>query len=125
MALADVVLHEAGHTYGLYHVDTLQGGVLYPESMGLRYSTNNQSEWLADTRFMNQSFDEYSTTAAGGVPRTRTRAMLRQFPGEHGGPGLQGAGAEVGVPANGSRTRRNSSWAGCWDHMITTTTTWP
>lgn len=51
LALADVILHEAGHTYGLSHVESGNAA----ETMGLRYSVK-QSGWLRDTGFMNQSF---------------------------------------------------------------------
>ena len=68
-----------------------KGGVLYPESMGLRYSTNNQSEWLADTRFMNQSFNEYRNHGGGRGPQNTYWTMLRQFPGGTAAPAFQGA----------------------------------
>ena len=51
VALADVVLHEAGHTYGLYHVNSGN----QPETMGWRYSTP-QSQWVADTGFLDRTF---------------------------------------------------------------------
>lgn len=51
LALADVVLHEAGHTWGLYHVES--GSSI--ETMGRRYSLP-QDQWLADTTFVDQSF---------------------------------------------------------------------
>ena len=53
LALADVVLHEAGHTYGLFHVDTVMDGVALPESMGLRYSEPDKALWVQDTSFMD------------------------------------------------------------------------
>lgn len=54
IAMADTVLHEAGHTFGLHHVTS--GTAL--ESMGLRYN-NPSSYWIQDTSFMNQSFGPY------------------------------------------------------------------
>jgi hypothetical protein len=51
LALADVILHEAGHTYGLYHVES----GTQPETMGLRYSTPD-TEWIKDTSFLNEAF---------------------------------------------------------------------
>jgi hypothetical protein len=51
LAMADVVIHEAGHTWGLYHVES----DFNHETMGLRYSTP-QSFWLQDTGFLNRTF---------------------------------------------------------------------
>lgn len=78
MALADVALHEAGHTYGLYHVDCREGGVFYPESMGLRYSAP-QSQWLRDTSFMDRSFPEYLKHGGGNGPQNAFRTMESNF----------------------------------------------
>jgi hypothetical protein len=50
LALADVVLHEAGHTYGLFHVHSGN----HAETMGLRYSTDEN--WDRDTGFLDRSF---------------------------------------------------------------------
>jgi hypothetical protein len=58
LAMSDVFLHEAGHTYGLYHTQVVQNGVLYAESMGLRYSSS-QNQWLRDTSFMDRTFIEF------------------------------------------------------------------
>ena len=51
IAMADVALHEAGHTYGLFHVRSKR----HPETMGLRYSTS-QSFWAQDTSYMDKTF---------------------------------------------------------------------
>lgn len=51
LAMADVVLHEAGHTFGLYHV--VSGQSL--ESMGFRYN-NPSEEWTQDTSFLDETF---------------------------------------------------------------------
>lgn len=51
LATNDIALHEAGHTWGLYHV--LSGS--RPESMGLRYSMP-RSYWLQETTFLNEWF---------------------------------------------------------------------
>ena len=45
VAIADVILHEAGHTYGLHHVDTLVEGTVHLESMGLRYTDTSYKLW--------------------------------------------------------------------------------
>ncbi len=79
LALADVTLHEAGHTYGLYHVDARQDGVLYPESMGLRYSTPDVSRWLADTSFMDRTFGEYLDHGGGRGPQNAYLTLARNF----------------------------------------------
>jgi len=52
LALADVVLHETGHTYGLFHVHSGNHG----ETMGLRYSRDDSEDWVRDTGFLNRSF---------------------------------------------------------------------
>jgi hypothetical protein len=78
MALADVTLHEAGHTYGLYHVNCDQSGVLYAESMGLRYSSA-QSQWLRKTSFMDRMFPEYLNHGSGHGPQNSYRTMKSFF----------------------------------------------
>jgi hypothetical protein len=81
MALADVALHEASHTYGLYHVNCLEGKTLYPETMGLRYSTTDQSEWIRDTGLLDRIFPEYLDHGAGRGPQNAHRTMLMNFSG--------------------------------------------
>lgn len=78
IAIADVVLHEAGHTFGLCHVDTRVNGVALPESMGLRYSSQ-QSEWVQDTWFMDRTFVEHSNHCNGLGSQNSHRTMLRNF----------------------------------------------
>lgn len=51
--MADLILHEAGHTYGLYHVSSPYRN----EAMGLGYSIGAQAGM--DAAFVNQSFPEY------------------------------------------------------------------
>ncbi|MGE3821608.1 MAG: hypothetical protein AB7I30_19530, partial [Isosphaeraceae bacterium] len=97
LALADVVLHEAGHTFGLYHVNTLQDGTLYHESMGLRYSTSDQRRWLADTSFMDRAFNEYSNHGGGRGPQNAFQTMTRNF----SSPGLANPGPEPRFPSGG------------------------
>lgn len=74
LALADVTLHEAGHTFGLYHV---QSGTA-PESMGLRYSTP-QSMWLTDTRFVDQAFAELPGHGGGRGSQNSFQYMMQTF----------------------------------------------
>ncbi len=77
-ALADVALHEAGHTYGLVHVDVRQGDALFPDTMGLRYSAS-QDQWVRDTTFVDRTFVELDSD--GGVVRVQNsyQAMLAAF----------------------------------------------
>lgn len=74
IALSDVTLHEAGHTFGLYHV---QSGTA-PESMGLRYNTP-QSSWVTDTRFVDQAFNELPGHGGGRGPQNAYQYMLQTF----------------------------------------------
>lgn len=60
IALADVVLHEAGHTWGMWHVAS--GSDL--ETMGLRYNTSS-SFWVQNTSFLNV---QYAAYVSGGQP---------------------------------------------------------
>lgn len=75
IALSDVTLHEAGHTFGLYHVQSGDAS----ESMGLRYSTP-QSEWLRDTRFVDQAFNELPGHGGGRGLQNTYQTMLGLFP---------------------------------------------
>jgi hypothetical protein len=82
LALADVTLHEAGHTYGLHHVNTRQSGQLYPESMGLRYTTSTQSEWVQNTSFMDRTFVAYVDSTGhphGPGPQNSYQALRRNL----------------------------------------------
>jgi hypothetical protein len=81
IAMSDVALHEAGHTFGLYHV---QSGTA-PESMGLRYSTP-QSQWVTDTRFVDQAFNELPGHGGGRGPQNSYQTMLRTFPANGSSP---------------------------------------
>ncbi|MFO0881293.1 MAG: T9SS type A sorting domain-containing protein, partial [Gemmataceae bacterium] len=51
LAMADVSLHEAGHTWGLWHVNS--GTAL--ETMGVRYNTPT-SQWTSNTSFLDRTF---------------------------------------------------------------------
>ena len=75
IAMSDVALHEAGHTFGLYHVQS--GSAV--ESMGLRYNTP-QSQWVTDTRYMDQAFPELPGHGGGRGPQNSFQTMLRAFP---------------------------------------------
>lgn len=93
ITMADVVLHEAGHTFGLWHVAS--GTAL--ESMGLRYNTP-QSQWVQDTRFLDQTFNAYVSNgyAHGPGPQNSHRAMLA-WSGGTGGGGSGGGGPSGNV----------------------------
>ena len=67
LALADVTLHEAGHTWGLWHVSS--GTDL--ESMGLRYNTP-QSSWLANTSFRDTTYAQYSNHGPSSINTFQT-----------------------------------------------------
>ncbi len=75
IAMSDVALHEAGHTFGLYHVQSGSAA----ESMGLRYNTP-QSQWVTDTRFVDQAFNELPGHGGGRGPQNAFQTMLRAFP---------------------------------------------
>ena len=77
-ALSDVALHEAGHTFGLFHVNTTVNGTIYPESMGLRYSTPS-TEWIRDTSFMDRTFTEYLDHGDGRGTQNTHQTMLANF----------------------------------------------
>jgi hypothetical protein len=62
IALADVTLHEAGHTFGLYHV--VSGTKV--ETMGLRYNTPS-TKWVKNTKFMDKSFQIKPDHGPAGV----------------------------------------------------------
>ena len=77
-SLSDVALHEAGHTFGLFHVNTTVNGTIYPETMGLRYSTP-QTEWVRDTSYLDQTFTEYLDHGGGRGTENTHQAMLANF----------------------------------------------
>jgi hypothetical protein len=79
IAMADVTLHEAGHTFGLHHVNS--GTAL--ESMGRRYSTS-QSQWVVNTSFMNQTFAGYAPH--GTTPQNSYQVMVQNFGTGFGNP---------------------------------------
>jgi hypothetical protein len=95
LALADVTLHEAGHTYGLWHVNS--GTAL--ESMGLRYSINDQNQWVQNTRFLDQTFNAYvdpSGFAHGPGPQNSFQSLRQVF------------GLATGAPVGGATTANPS-----------------
>ena len=59
--MADLILHEAGHTYGLHHVNSPGRN----EAMGLGYSANTNLGMNA--AFLNESFAEYLDHGGGNV----------------------------------------------------------
>ena len=92
ITMADVTLHEAGHTFGLWHVAS--GTAL--ESMGLRYNTP-QSQWVQDTRFLDQTFSAYVSggVAHGPGPQNSHQTMLAWSGG--GGAGGGGGGSSSNI----------------------------
>ena len=57
----DLILHEAGHTWGLYHVNTNLNGSVYGESMGFTYTVQHYNLQLQtpDTGFLDVTFYEF------------------------------------------------------------------
>lgn len=108
LALADVTLHEAGHTWGLWHV---QSGTA-AESMGLRYSNRDSNQWVVNTSFLDRTFAAFVDANGfqhGPGPQNSYRAMLSAF---------QTQASSQAVPA--ARTLVDTSRAGIF--QITTTT---
>ncbi len=77
-ALADVTLHEAGHTYGLVHVDVRAGDTLFADTMGLRYSAG-QDQWVRDTGFVDRPFVELGREGGGVHAQNSYQAMREAF----------------------------------------------
>lgn len=76
LATADVILHEAGHTFGLYHVNTGNDA----ETMGMRYSIPDFDLWPQDTGFLDKFYDR---KAGHGPPGQQNsfQYMLSTFGG--------------------------------------------
>lgn len=78
LALSDVALHEAGHTWGLWHVASGTD----PETMGLRYN-NPQAQWLQNTTFRDVTYLEFQnhgpTPGSGGDPINTFQTMRANF----------------------------------------------
>jgi hypothetical protein len=73
-----VTLHEAGHTWGLWHVSS----GTYAETMGLRYSTNDQSKWVQNTSYLDRTFAalvDSSGYAHGPGPQNSYQRMMQTF----------------------------------------------
>ena len=92
LLMSDLILHEAGHTYGLYHVNSGSA----TESMGLRYSAP-QSQWTQDTSFINQTFPEFQTHGGGRGPEN-TFAVMRATFGGTGAPSTSNPFASASNP---------------------------
>lgn len=88
IAMADVVLHEAGHTFGLFHV---QSGSA-TETMGLRYNTP-ESQWVQDTSFLDQDFAVLPGHGPDGYIQNSFQYMLSTF-----GSGTTAAASIVSNP---------------------------
>lgn len=77
VAMADVTLHEAGHTWGLWH----KASGADAESMGLRYNTA-QSEWVQNTAFKDVTYTEFvdgNGNPHGPGPQNSHQAMRQAF----------------------------------------------
>lgn len=89
MQLADMILHEAGHTFGLYHVVANPGPTGNPdpnatvlvETMGLRYATRKMPKetWAQDTKYMDCELPPLDGDGAGRGKQNSYRTMLRNF----------------------------------------------
>ena len=79
LTLADVILHEAGHTFGLFHVNTMIDQVAMPETMGLRYSETNSSRWVQDTAFLDRTFVEFLDHGDGRGVQNSYQTLLQNF----------------------------------------------
>jgi hypothetical protein len=100
-ALADVALHEAGHTFGLHHVNTNQNGLVYFESMGWRYTQDNQDLWVQDTSFQDRTFVAYVDKNGfphGPGPQNSAQTLRQNF-------GAGGSPSPEGNPAPGNLAR--------------------
>lgn len=104
IALADVVLHEAGHTFGLYHV---QSGA-DTETMGLRYNTP-KSVWNQNTSFRDQAYRVLQDHGPD-IMQNAHRYMLQTFvDGIVLKPGTVGAGG-VASPVRESYVSADSTF---------------
>ena len=74
LAMADVILHEAGHTWGLWHVASGNAN----ETMGLRYSVGDQSLWPLNTTFTDTTYPPASDSVGFG-PQNSYQAMRATF----------------------------------------------
>lgn len=89
LAMADVALHEAGHTWGLVHVDSGSA----TETMGLRYSIADSSRWAVQTGFLDRTFAvRPDGGSVGSTTQNSYRVMLQTF-----GTGLSNVSAAAFV----------------------------
>ena len=96
--LAHIALHEAGHTYGLFHVNTTQGHHIHQDAMGFAYTVQQQGSFQRypqweDVEFKDHVFgeltklDEQGRVHDIGVPNGRIdqqnsfRTMEQNFSG--------------------------------------------
>jgi hypothetical protein len=71
-AMADVTLHEAGHTWGLWHV----ASGLDAETMGLRNNTDSDL-WVQNTSFRNVTYAQFANDGPG--PQNAHQTMRQNF----------------------------------------------
>lgn len=95
LAMADVILHEAGHTFGLYHVNSGNDS----ETMGVRYNTPSET-WARDTVFQDIA---YQRRDGHGPPGTQNsfQYMLSTF-----------GSSSTGSPSLALVERKASIWPG-------------
>lgn len=76
LAMADVILHEAGHTWGLVHVNSGTA----PETMGIRYSISDSSQWAQQTAFLDRTFAvRPEGGSVGATTQNSYQTMLQTF----------------------------------------------
>lgn len=108
---SDIALHEAGHTYGLHHVNTLDGNNLYAESMGLSYTVRDlpfNVDIAVDTGFVNRSFQPY--VDQDGIDHSRGRGVQNsheRMEESFGYAWLDRSGPEPSFYGNGDTTALN------------------
>jgi hypothetical protein len=89
--MADRLLHEAGHTFGLFHVNTNQNNSIYTETMGLSYTVGRygapSNSW-PETSYQDRTFYEWQdergnwhSGLTGAHPKLQNsyQTLLRNF----------------------------------------------
>jgi hypothetical protein len=82
LAYVDTILHEAGHTWGLFHVETISNGRLVPETMGFVYTINQhkiQLQQFPDTGFLDITLTEYANHGLNSSNTAETQNSHREM----------------------------------------------